>query len=102
MITFRPHFFGETIYESLDYIKEFETVEEMKEQLYKYYKNKGYDITLNDIKIDNRLTTKDERLEWEDTKMVCLNINGTSKCIGYCATKYQNLEKTIRCVLDYA
>ena len=70
MIAFMPHIFGESIYDGLDGIKEFETVEEMKEYLCNL-PNRLIKITANDITIDNERVYKDERLGWEDKRYVC-------------------------------
>ena len=89
-----PHIFGESIYDSLDQIKEFETVEEMKKYLCNL-PNRLIKITVNDIEIDNERVYKDERLGWEDKRYVCLKKDDQTWVIGYCATKYKNLEETI-------
>lgn len=94
MIAFMPHVFGESIDDRLDEIKEFETVEEMKEYLCNL-PNRLIKINANEIVIDNRMTHKDERLGWEDKRYVCLKKDGETRVIGYCATKYKNLEETI-------
>ena len=94
MIVFMPHVFGESIDDRLDQIKEFETVEEMKEYLCNL-PNRLIKINVNEIVIDNRMTHKDERLGWEDKRYVCLKKDGEERVIGYCATKYKNLEETI-------
>lgn len=94
MIVFTPHIFGESIYDGLDEIKEFETIEEMKEYLCNFW---GIDnnITINDIEIGEQIEYKDERLDWEDIRYVYLKISDKSRRIGYCTTKYKNLEQTI-------
>lgn len=94
MIVFMPHYFGESIYDALEQTKEFETVEEIKEYLCNL-PNRLIKINANEIVIDNRMTHKDERLGWEDKRYVCLKKDGEERVIGYCATKYKNLEETI-------
>ena len=94
MIVFMPHIFGESIYDSIDQIKEFETISAMKEYLCSLY-NKHLNININNIVIDDQKSHNDERLGWKDKKYVCLKKDGTSICIGYCATKYKNLNETI-------
>ena len=94
MIAFMPHYFGDSIYDRIDDFKEFETIEEMKEYLCNFW-NINNDITKDNIVIDNRLTYEDKRLGWKDTRHVCLKKGSKSIVIGYCATKYKNLEETI-------
>ena len=89
-----PHVFGESIDDALDQIKEFETVEEMKEYLSKYW-NINKRITKDNIVIDDRFSYEDKRLGWQDTRYVCLKQDDETRVIGYCATKYKNLEETI-------
>jgi hypothetical protein len=89
-----PHVFGESIYDALDEIKEFETIEEMKEYLCNL-PNRLIKIKPNDIVIDNKISHEDERLGWEDKRYVCLKQDDKKIVIGYCATKYKNLEETI-------
>lgn len=94
MIVFTPHVFGETIYDEIDEIKEFETPEEMKEYLSNFWSIDN-NITINDIEIGEQLEYKDKRLGLEDIRYVYLKINGKSRRIGYCTTKYKNLEEII-------
>lgn len=94
MIVFMPHVFGESIDDDLDEIKEFETVEEMKEYLCNL-PNRLIKINANEIVIDDRFSYEDKRLGWQDTRHVCLKKDGETRVIGYCATKYKNLEETI-------
>lgn len=89
-----PHVFGESIDDDLDEIKEFETVEEMKEYLCNL-PNRLIKINANEIVIDDRFSYEDKRLGWQDTRYVCLKKDGETRVIGYCATKYKNLEETI-------
>ena len=89
-----PHVFGESIYDALDEIKEFETVEEMKEYLCNL-PNRLIKINANEIVIDDRFSYEDKRLGWQDTRYVCLKQDDEERVIGYCATKYKNLEETI-------
>ena len=85
-----PYAFGETIYDGLDDIKEFESIEEMKK-----YLCKSKNVTVDDIIIKDERIHKDERLGWEDKRYVCLKYEGQTWVIGYCATKYKNIEETI-------
>ena len=94
MIVFMPHVFGESIYDALDEIKEFETIEEMKEYLCNL-PNRLIKINANEIVIDDRFSYEDKRLGWQDTRYVCLKQDDEERVIGYCATKYKNLEETI-------
>jgi hypothetical protein len=54
-------------------------------------------IEKEDIVIDDR-EVNDKRIEWKDTKLVCvkklgnedyMKLYGTAQCIGYCATDYK-------------
>ena len=89
-----PYVFGESIDDALDQIKEFETVEEMKEYLCNL-PNRLIKINANEIVIDDRFSYEDKRLGWQDTRYVCLKQDDEERVIGYCATKYKNLEETI-------
>ena len=94
MIAFMPYVFGESIDDRLDEIKEFETVEEMKEYLCNL-PNRLIKINANEIVIDDRFSYEDKRLGWQDTRYVCLKQDDEERVNGYCATKYKNLEETI-------
>ena len=89
-----PYVFGESIDDALDQIKEFETVEEMKEYLCNL-PNRLIKINANEIVIDDRFSYEDKRLGWQDTRYVCLKQDDEERVIGYCATKYKNVEETI-------
>mgnify|MGYP003294219552 CR=1 FL=1 len=67
-----------------------------------YIQNLQIDIEMNDIVIDDRLITKDDRIGWEDTRYVSIKRYGDTdyitkygspQCIGYCATKYKKLQE---------
>ena len=94
MIAFMPYFFGESIYDIFDEIKEFESVDEMKEYLYKYW-NINKRVTKDNIVIDESLSCENKDLGWQDQRMVCIKINGRTRVIGYCATKYKDLDEKI-------
>ena len=89
-----PYVFGESIDDALDQIKEFETVEEMKKYLCNL-PNRLIKINANEIVIDDRFSYEDKRLGWQDTRYVCLKQDDEERVIGYCATKYKNVEETI-------
>lgn len=94
MVAFMPHYFGETIYDRIDDFKEFETIEEMQEYLCNFW-NINNELTKDNIVLGDK-SYEDERLNWEDTRYVCLKRgNKVIRVIGYCATKYKNLEDTI-------
>lgn len=102
MIIFRPHRLGITIVEAMSQSKEFNSVEEMKEYIVKSWHD-GWEgpkelFTVDDIVIDEKSTTNDSRIGWEDSMHVCLKRlgdddyikkYGTPQCIGMCATKYK-------------
>ena len=95
MIVFVPYYSKDsTIYDIFDEIKEFETVDKMKEYLLKYW-NINKRITKDNIIIDKSLSCKNDELGWMDQRMVCLKMNGRIRVIGYCATRYNNLDETI-------
>lgn len=86
MIIYRPH--RELLYEALEQMKEFESIEEMKQ-----YASQIYDgsVQVDDIFLD-KLTVKDDRIGWNDTRYVCTRKFGNDDvgemCIGMCATDY--------------
>lgn len=92
MIIFRPH--RELLYEALEGMKEFESINEMKQ-----YASQIYDgsVQVDDIFLD-KLTVKDDRIGWNDTRYVCTRKLGNDyvgeMCIGMCATDY-DYDKTV-------
>lgn len=102
MIIFRPHIFGETLEDSMQLAKEFKNEDEMKKYIYNLWNREKENFSMNDIVIDDRLITKDDRIGWEDTRYVSIKRYGdtdyitkygSSQCIGYCATKYKKLQE---------
>ena len=95
MIVYIPYYSKESsIYDIFDEIKEFESVDKMKEYLLKYWTiNKT--ITKDNIIIDKSLSCENDELGLKDQKMVCLKIGRTTRVIGYCATEYKDLNEKI-------
>lgn len=95
MIAYVPYYSKDcSVYDIFDEIKEFESVEEMKEHLLKYW-NINKRITKDNFIIDKSLSCENDELGWMDQRMVCIKINGRTRVIGYCATKYKDLDETI-------
>lgn len=101
MIIFRPHF-GETLEESIQLAKEFENEYEMKKYIYSLWNDEEENFSIDDIIIDDKSITKDDRICWEDTKYVTIKRYGDvdyitkygcPQCIGYCATKYKKINQ---------
>lgn len=92
MIIFRPH--RELLYEALEGMKEFESIDEMKQYISKSYEGLA---AVDDIFLDKR-TVKDDRIGWNDTRYVCTrkleNDDVCEMCIGMCATDY-DCDKTV-------
>mgnify|MGYP004628411307 FL=1 len=102
MIIFRPN--RRMLDEAMAEAKEFNTVEEMKEQIVKVW-HEGWDgseelFTVDDIVIDEKSAVKDDRIGWEDSMYVCVKRMGKTdymkkyripQCIGMCATKYKKV-----------
>lgn len=92
MIIFRPH--RELLYEALEGMKEFESIDEMKQYISKSYEGL---LSVDDIFLDKR-TVKDDRIGWNDTRYVCTrkleNDDVGEMCIGMCATDY-DYDKTV-------
>lgn len=92
MIIYRPH--RELLYEALEEMKEFETIDEMKQYISKSYEGS---VQVEDIFLD-KLTVKDDRIGWNDTRYVCTRKLGNDDvdemCIGMCATDY-DYDKTV-------
>ena len=95
MIVYIPYYSKESsIYDIFDEIKEFESVDKMKEYLLKYWTiNKT--ITKDNIVIDKSLSCENDELGLKDQRMVCLKIGRTTRVIGYCATEYRDLNEKI-------
>ena len=93
MIVYIPYYSKESsIYDIFDEIKEFESVDKMKEYLCNL-PNRLIKINANEIVIDDRFSYEDKRLGWQDTRYVCLKEAGEERVIGYCATKYKKLQE---------
>lgn len=100
MIIFRPHMFGGTLEDSMQLAKEFENEDQMKKSIYNSWNVEKENFSLEDIVIDDRLITKDDRIGWEDTRYISIKRYGdidyitkygSPQCIGYCATKYKKI-----------
>lgn len=95
MIIYRPH--TSTLGESLEYAKEFNSEEEMKEYIFNEWKPYGMPFNVEDIVIDHDVQKDDPRCGWHDTMYVCVKRMGnkvfdTPQCIGMCATNYDRME----------
>lgn len=98
MIIFRPH--RGTLADALAEVKEFNSVEAMKEYILKdwtdWFAKFGREdkpFQLEDIIIDEQ-SIDDERCGWHDCRYVCLKrlgkeIYNVPQCVGMCATDYK-------------
>lgn len=92
MIIYRPH--RELLYEALEAMKEFESIDEMKQYVSQLHDDL---VSVDDIFLDKRVI-KDDRIGWNDTRYVCAKKFGDDDVIGIviglCATDY-DYDKTI-------
>lgn len=93
MIIYRPH--RGSLEDAMREVKEFESIDQMKEFIVKDWADA---FSADDIVIDEKNPTPDERIGWEDTMYVCvkrmqdidyIEKYGTAQCIGMCATRYK-------------
>lgn len=86
MIIYRPN--RELLYEALEGMKEFESIDEMKQYISNLYEGL---VQVDDIFL-YKLTVKDDRIGWNDTRYVFTKKFGNDDiggmCIGMCATDY--------------
>lgn len=97
MVIYRPT--GSTLKEAMEYSKEFNDFEEMKEYIFDFwftlYQSLGFSeppFEISDIVIKEE-AVEDKRNGWKDTRYVCVKRMGNDiysipQCIGYCATDY--------------
>lgn len=82
MIIYRPH--RGSLSDSLSEAKEFSTWQELKEHVASAWNSIGFgQVTSSDVSIKTD-SIMDERIRWEDTRMVLLR----DYPVGFCATQY--------------
>ena len=86
MIIYRPH--RGSLSDALSEVKEFSTWQELKEYVASTWNSMGFgQVTSSDVTIKTD-SIMDERICWEDTRMVLLK----GYPIGFCATQYSTTE----------